>query len=193
MSVSTIALSTVSSVISSSSSLLNLIFVEPTIITTMPIAAGLTQGITPLFDIISWQAVYLAGTAIVGMMILYAARKLKANAGKIPHNTAFNVSSIMETVWFVISGIALYFADFTTLPKVIAVAYTLYSVFGWIYGFFLLKDQDIKPTDVDDIDDVPMPAKYMDYSQSFALVIILAALAFLGYLYYQGVFSFVQG
>lgn len=181
----------VSSVVLSGSGVWDVMVATPVATTALPMAVGMSQTWASLVTSVSGEALYLVGTAVVGIMIFYAAKQLKANQGKIPKNTAFNVSSIMETVWLVVSSVAWYFGEFNSLAKVVAFAYVLYSVFGWLYGFYLLKDQDIKPSDVDDIDNVAMPTKYMDYSQAFAMVIIMVSLVCFGYLYYLGNFSLV--
>lgn len=143
----------------------------------------------PLLQSVSWEAVYLVATAIIGLLIAYESVLLKKNAGKLPDSMLFNISSILETLWFMVSAVILYFANFSTLPKSVAVAYILYGIGGWIYSFYLLKDQDI---DIDELDEVAMPAKYMDYSLSFSAVILPTCLAFLGFLYSQGKFAFIN-
>lgn len=137
------------------------------------------------FANVSWQAMYLIGTTIVGILILYEAIILKRYQGKLPNKFLFNVSSILETAWFFVSITALYYAKFATLVKVVPVAYTIYSVFGWFYTFYLLKDQFADAQSTDDIDEVIVPPAYVNYSLSFSLVIIATSLCFLlGLLYY---------
>ena len=66
-------------------------------------------------------------------------------------------------------------------------AYILYSIFGWIYGFYLLKDQ---ADNIKDVDDMSMPIKYMDYSLSFSLVITVTSIAIFINMLMNGVIAF---
>lgn len=145
------------------------------IATLLPIATGNVY----------WEGVYLVASLIVGGLIAYQALVLKRMQGKLPTTVAFNLASICETVWLMVSSIILYFVNLSLLPKVIAVAYLLYGIMGWIYSFYLLKDEDV---DLIDIEDMIMPNKYMDYSLSFSLIISLSCLTFLWFLYTQGKF-----
>ena len=151
-----------------------------------PLFMHLSFAVPDIVSLISWEAVYLVATAIIGLLIAYEAWALKKNAGKLPTTFLFNISSIIETLWMVITGAFLYFGHFSTLPKVIAVAYIIYGVFGWLYSFYLLKDQDLV---THDIENIKMPAKFMDYSFSFSWVIIIASLGFLFILFEQGKIS----
>ncbi|MFW2177081.1 MULTISPECIES: hypothetical protein [unclassified Moraxella] len=148
--------------------------------TTLATSLGLPSPYTP-----SWQALYVAGTVIVGLFISYESLLLKRYQGKMPDSSLFHFSSMLETVWSIVSIAVLYFADFSPLFKVVPVAYILYSLFGWLYGFYLLKDTDI---DIDDIENIQMPSKYMDYSLSFSMVIILTSLSILTKSYLSGEF-----
>lgn len=156
------------------------------------LAFGLPSDIASVFSPwlgeVYWEGVYIAATFVIGVLIAYQAIVLKHNQGKLPTTVAFNLASIFETIWFMVSAGLLYFANVSLLPKVVAIAYIIYGIMGWVYSFYLLKDEDIELTD---IEDMAMPAKYMDYSLSFSLVIMLTCLAFLTMLYMQGKFSFV--
>lgn len=160
---------------------------QATAIFAFPLAADMLKYFESFSHRVSWEAIYLASTAVIGCLIFYAARLLKQRQGKLPSNLLFNISSILETTWFIISGLVVYFAHFSTLPKAIAVAYIIYSIFGWLYGFYLLKDQDLDLTTTKAID-IHMPVKYMDYSLAFSLVITFCALGFLTYLYLSEAF-----
>ena len=62
--------------------------------------------------------------------------------------------------------------DFTPLAIVVPAAYGIYTVFGWIYGTRLLKRRGIP----DSPKDLIVPAKYIAYSQSFALIFFILCL-----------------
>lgn len=154
---------------------------------SMPLFA-LSPDLSSRLNSISWEALYLVGTFIVGLLIAYQAILLKRNAGKMPEATSFHLSSLLETAWMLVSAAILYFANFSTLPKVIVVAYMLYGIFGWLYSFYLLKDEAFDIDSFSDIENVAMPAKYMDYSLAFSCVIAPISLLFLAQLYRTGAF-----
>lgn len=154
----------------------------------MPLFA-LSSTITARLNSVSWEALYLIGTFIVGLLIAYQAILLKRNDGKMPDVPSFHLSSLLETAWMLVSALLLYFANFSTLPKVIVVAYMLYGIFGWLYSFYLLKDEAFDIDSFADIENVAMPTQYMDYSLAFAYVIMPISLLFLAQLYRTGVFS----
>ena len=136
---------------------------------------------------LNWQAIYLVGTLIVALLIAYESIVLKKNLGKLPQSTLFSVSSILETVWLMVSVVAIYYGGFSSIAKVVPFAYILYSIFGWIYGFYLLKDQ---ADNIKDVDDMSMPIKYMDYSLSFSLVITVTSIAIFINMLMNGVIAF---
>lgn len=138
---------------------------------------------------VNWQAVYLLGTLIVAMLIAYESIVLKKNFGKLPQSTLFSISSILETVWLLVSVAAVYYGHFSPIAKVVPIAYLIYSVFGWIYGFYLLKDQ---ATDIKDVDEMSMPVKYMDYSLSFSLVITITTIAIVINMLVKGIIVFTM-
>ena len=86
-----------------------------------------------------------------------------------------------------VSVVAVYYGGFSSIAKVVPFAYILYSIFGWIYGFYLLKDQ---AGDIKDVDDMSMPIKYMDYSLSFSLVITVTSIAIFINMLMNGVIAF---
>ena len=122
----------------------------------------------------NWQAMYLGGTLIVGALIAYESIVLKKNAGKLPESTLFSISSILETAWLLVSTAAIYYGHFIGLSKVVPMAYIIYSIFGWLYGFYLLRGQ---AQTIEEVEDKTMPTKYMDYSLSFSLVIMITSIA----------------
>ena len=68
---------------------------------------------------LNWQAIYLVGTLIVALLIAYESIVLKKNLGKLPQSTLFSVSSILETVWLMVSVVAVYYGGFSSIAKVV--------------------------------------------------------------------------
>lgn len=158
-----------------------------TAFTTLPALANPLFGLSSSDYILNWQAVFLVGTLIVALLIAYESIVLKKNLGRLPQSTLFSISSILETVWLLVSVAAVYYGHFSPIVKVVPIAYIIYSIFGWIYGFYLLKDQ---ATEIKDVDNMSMPIKYMDYSLSFSLVITLTSLAIFINMIVNGVIAF---
>ncbi len=112
------------------------------------------------------QFIYLTLSAVVAVLIWIEGEMLKKTAGKLPNSKFFQISSIVDTSWFFISVVMLYTIDLTPLAVTVPAAYGLYTTFGWIYGARLLKRKGIP----DSPKDLVIPAKYIAYSQSFALI-----------------------
>ncbi len=136
---------------------------------------------------IDWQSVYLIGTFCMALLISCEAISLKKHQGQIPNTLIFQIISFLEIAWLVASGVVLYYGDFNQLVKVVPVAYILYSMFGWFYGSYLLKDQVF---DAKSIEDIKMPVRYADYSMSFSVVMILTCLGIFAKLIYFGEIKF---
>lgn len=115
------------------------------------------------------QMVYVIGSAVVAVLIWIEAAMLKKNAGKLPKSALFQLSSVLDTAWFFVSIAALYLIDFMPIALSIPAAYGVYTMFGWIYGSRLLRKKGIP----DSPKDLIVPSKYIDYSQSFAVVFFL--------------------
>ena len=105
---------------------------------------------------------------------------LKKNNGKLPKSTFFQVSSLIDTAWFFVSTVMLYMVDFTSLATIVPVIYGIYTIFGWIYGTRLLKQRGIP----DSPEDLKVPAKYIAYSQSFALIFFILCIVVLSLPYF---------
>ena len=93
------------------------------------------------------------------------------------------IGSLLEGVWLLVSGLVLYYANFLPMINAIPAAYILYSVFGWLYGFYLLKDQVNTSHDVEDI---TLPPAYLSYSLAFAFTIVPTAIILLIRLWQMG-------
>lgn len=115
------------------------------------------------------QTVYIAFSAFLAVVIWLEGQKLKATKGKMPASSWFHLGSIMETIWFFVSGSVWYFFEFAPLAKVVPAVYMLYSIFGWIYGTSLMSKDGIP----DSPEDLIIPKPYIAYSQAFALVFLL--------------------
>jgi hypothetical protein len=117
-------------------------------------------------DWLTPQFAYIVLSAVVAILIWLEGELLKRSDGKLPESSLFKFCSVMDTVWFFISVVMLYIIDLSPLAVAIPAAYGLYTVFGWIYGTRLLKRKGIP----DSPKDLIVPAKYIAYSQSFALI-----------------------
>ncbi|MGP9519157.1 hypothetical protein [Psychrobacter sp. AOP7-C1-14] len=117
-------------------------------------------------DWLTPQFVYITLSAVVAVLIWIEGEMLKQTDGKLPQSKFFKVSSLLDTLWFFISVVALYVIDLTPLAIAVPAAYGIYTTFGWIYGTKLLKRKGIP----DSPKDLVIPPKYIAYSQSFSLV-----------------------
>ena len=119
-----------------------------------------------ILDWLNPQFAYVTASAIVAVLIWVEGAMLKKNQGKLPKSRFFQVSSLLDTLWFFISVVILYTIDLTPLALAIPAAYGIYTVFGWFYGIRLLKRKGIPSTPKD----LVVPSKYIAYSQSFSLI-----------------------
>lgn len=112
------------------------------------------------------QVAYVFFSAVVAVLIWIEGEMLKRNAGKLPKSALFKFSSLLDTAWFFVSTLVLYIIDLAPLAIAVPVAYSIYTVFGWVYGTRLLKRNGLP----DAPEDLVVPAQYIAYSQSFALI-----------------------
>ena len=117
-------------------------------------------------DWLTPQFVYIALSAVVAVLIWIEGEMLKNTDGKLPKSKFFQISSLLDTLWFFISVVILYVIDLTPLAVAVPAAYGIYTVFGWVYGTRLLKRKGIP----DSPKDLVIPTKYIAYSQSFSLI-----------------------
>jgi len=117
-------------------------------------------------DWLTPQFVYITLSAVVAVLIWIEGEMLKKTDGKLPKSKFFQISSLLDTLWFFISVVMLYVIDLTPLAITVPAAYGIYTTFGWIYGTRLLKRKGIP----DSPKDLVIPAKYIAYSQSFSLI-----------------------
>ena len=117
-------------------------------------------------DWLTPQFAYVVLSAMVAILIWIEGTMLKKSQDKLPKSKFFQLSSLLDTLWFFISVVILYTIDLTPLALAIPAAYGIYTVFGWFYGIRLLKRKGIPSTPKD----LVVPSKYIAYSQSFALI-----------------------
>lgn len=117
-------------------------------------------------DWLTPQFVYITLSAVVAVLIWIEGEMLKKTEGKLPKSKFFQISSILDTIWFFISVVVLYVIDLAPLAIAVPAAYGIYTTFGWVYGTRLLKRKGIP----DSPKDMVIPAKYIAYSQSFSLI-----------------------
>lgn len=121
-----------------------------------------------MFDELSFERIYILASAMIAVLIWIEASWMLKNAGKLPQSALFAWISLMTTAWLVVSGLALFFLDFNGLSMSVPVAYGIYSLMGWIYGARLISTKDIE-----DPKDIILPANYLNFCRSFALVFAL--------------------
>lgn len=122
----------------------------------------------PVFDILfgSYEYLYILASFVVAVLIWTESALVAKNHGKLPQSsTFFAIISLITSSWFIVSGAVLYFLDFDGVTISVPVVYGVYSVMSWIKGAKLMS-HDLP----DDPTDIVLPAKYLTYTQSFALV-----------------------
>lgn len=138
--------------------------------------------ITLDFSQIDWQASYLLFSLVIACLVIYEAMMLYRYRGQLPEHSIVHIITLLDMVWFIISGIALYFIDFQPMAKIVPILFIIYIVFGWGYSSYLLKDQiDIQK--IEKFEDIVIPKKFIDYSMSFGIGVLLAIIGVCCYLY----------
>lgn len=138
--------------------------------------------ITLDFTNIDWQTTYLLFSLIVFILVIYESIILYQKQGKIDEDSWVQSITLLDLVWLLVSAVALYYVDFHPLAKIIPVLFIIYNVFGWGYSTYLLKDQ-LDVDKIDDIKNIIIPKKYIDYSMSFGIISSITTLAVFYYLY----------
>lgn len=127
------------------------------------------------FSQMNWIEIYLALSLPVAGLVAYESVVLYKNKGKLAEDSWIQIISLLDLVWLVVSGFALYYLDLNLFEKVVPSLFIIYNVFGWGYSTYLLKDQ-LDMDNIDKISDITIPKAYIDYSMSFALLTILLIL-----------------
>ncbi|MDO4700260.1 MAG: hypothetical protein Q4A69_06215, partial [Moraxella sp.] len=118
-----------------------------------------------LGGIMQLEKMYVVGGLGIAICIWVEAIMLEKNAGRfLQDSVLFAVISLLTLIWLLVSAAALYFLQFDRYAISVPVVYGIYSVMGWVYGAKLV---DKLP---DDPRELVMPAKYLVFSKSFALV-----------------------
>ncbi|WP_227429878.1 hypothetical protein [Psychrobacter sp. I-STPA6b] len=123
-------------------------------------------------DWLTPEFAYIFLSAVIAMLIWTESMMLKKTAGKLPKSTFFHISSILDTVWFFVSLWVLYAFNLQSLALAVPVAYSIYTIFGWIYGTKLIRKKGVP----DSPEDLVIPMRYVAYSQSFSLIFLLLCL-----------------
>lgn len=108
---------------------------------------------------------YILASLVVAVLIWAESALIIKNGGKLPESSTFTIISIITSSWLIISGVALYFLEFDGVMMTVPIIYGLYSVMGWFKGVKLMEN-DVP----DDPRDIVLPAKYLTYTQGFAVV-----------------------
>lgn len=132
-----------------------------------------------LFTLQTW---FIIASLLVAVLVVVESMMLMKNEGKMPKHSGFAIISLITTSWTVVSCLALYFLDFARIGIAVPVMYPLYSLLGFLYSAKLMRKDDLP----DDPMDLVVPAKYLQFCQSFglvyALLCIVALVEQMGYL-----------
>lgn len=121
-----------------------------------------------MFGELDFGRMYVLASLVVAVLLWIETTWILNNQGKLPQKSSFAIISLITSSWLVVSGLALFFLDFTNLQMSVPVSYGIYFLASWIYGAKL-----ISVADVDDPMDLVMPPKYLNFGRSFALVFAL--------------------
>ncbi len=120
------------------------------------------------------EVIYVALSLVVAVIIWFEGQTLKATDGKMPTSTLFHIGSLIDTLWFFVSLVCLYYLSFQSIALCVPIAYVVYTLFGWFYGTTLITENGIP----DSAEDLVIPMRYVAYNQSFSLIFfILCSLA----------------
>ncbi len=112
------------------------------------------------------ETLYIVFSELVAVIIWFEGITLRRTQGEMPSSTLFHIGSLIDTLWFFVSLGCMYYLEFQSIAMVVPIAYAIYKVFGLFYGTSLLSEQGIPDTP----EDLIIPMKLVDYTQSFALI-----------------------
>lgn len=95
------------------------------------------------------------------------------------------MTSLLEGVWLLVSGLVLYYGHFDPMVKAAPLAYLIYCIFGWGYGIYLLQDE---VDAIKNIDDIIMPDPYLNYCKAFSIVMTVTTASMVFWLWQRGDF-----
>lgn len=110
------------------------------------------------------SSIYIALSAVVALLIWTEGQMLKKTAGKLPKSKFFQVSSLIDTLWALVSIAVVYGLEFKSIEMAVPVAYWIYTLAGWVYGSRLMRRKGMPKTP----EDLVIPKPYIAFSQSFA-------------------------
>lgn len=110
---------------------------------------------------------YLIASACVAVGIWLQIVMLRKNLGKMPQSPLFHILSLFDSLWVLVSGVALYFLDFESFTISVPVVYTVYTILGFFYAGYTMGEQETLPSSPDEI---VFDGRYLNFCQSFALV-----------------------
>lgn len=126
---------------------------------------------------------YLVISVLVAIMMLVESRILKKTGGIFLGNTVLSVISLLEFLWLIVSGLAIFQLDLPTWTITVPLVYAMYNLSAWVYGMYLFKREGIldKIAEDEDTDDIAIPKKYRDFSFSFAVVFFMLSIVAAAY------------
>lgn len=133
-------------------------------------------------DFFNWQPIYIAGSILVALAIWLQNMILKKHNGKLPDNSAFYVLSLLDSLWVIISCVAVYFLSFNNIIVSIPVVYMLYTLSSWVYAMRTTNDGDL-PTNPDEL---IFAHNYLSFCQSFALAFFVLCVVVVFFVYFDG-------
>lgn len=131
----------------------------------------------------SYETIYLAISVLVALMMLVESRILAKTEGRFFGHPVLSALSLLEFVWLVLAGFALFHLNFLAWTIVVPVIYVFYNVFAWIYGMHLFRKEGLldKVAEDGEAADLAIPKQYRDFSLSFAMVFLVLSIAALVY------------
>lgn len=124
----------------------------------------------PTFTLPSFELLYLALSAVVAVGIIIQIVLLRRHQGKLPKSPTFHLLSFLDTVWVILSSLALYFLEFDSLAISVPVVYMIYSFIGFFYAARTITgthgDMPTSP------DDIVFDVRYLNFCQSFGLAFL---------------------
>lgn len=116
---------------------------------------------------VNWQMAYVVLSGVIAIAIWLQNALLKKNQGKLPKQSMFYLLSTLDTLWVIVSAVAVYWMSFYSIVMSIPVVYMIYTISGWFYAAHTMKDV---PTSAEDI---VFEKNYLDFCQSFALAFFI--------------------
>lgn len=124
----------------------------------------------PSLALPSFELLYVALSAVVAIGIVIQIVLLRQNKGKLPNSPLFHLLSFFDTVWVILSLVALYFLDFDKFAISVPVVYGIYSFIGFFYAARTITgthgDMPTSP------DDIVFDVRYLNFCQSFGLAFL---------------------